>query len=44
MFGRYASAMGADNKGECLATAFAEDKNLLDKYGVGDFEKVIMQE
>ena len=44
MFGRYASAMEADNKGECLATAFAEDKNLLDKYGVDDFEKVIMQE
>lgn len=44
MFGRYTAAVEADNISECLAAAFAEDKNLLDKYGVGDFEKVIMQE
>lgn len=44
MFGRYTAAVEAGNISECLAAAFAEDKNLLDKYGVGDFEKVIMRE
>lgn len=44
MFGRYTAAVEAGNISGCLAAAFAEDKNLLDKYGVGDFEKVIMRE
>ena len=36
--------METGNKGESLASAFAADKDLLDRYGVGDFEKVIMLE
>ncbi|WP_337627613.1 tetratricopeptide repeat protein [Prevotella sp.] len=44
MFSHYVSAMETDNKGECLASAFAADMDLLDMYGVGDFEKVIMLE
>ena len=44
LFGRYKAAMESNGNSGCLASAFAADKDLLDRYGVGDFEKVIMLE
>ena len=44
LFGRYKAAMESNSNSGCLASAFAADKDLLDRYGVGDFEKVIMLE